>query len=191
MVRAWKSKGRIPNCVLLHSQIDNLTKKETIVERNDSGEVHIAEDCITWLSPKFGEVTVNLNDVKLIGEFTTAEGPFFDDWFLVFVYADGSWDKISIYATNIELINEHLSKRFNLNNSYWLTNSAQWNSVIVYPNQLRGKELFVLISPDGYKEPKNIIDHIKSAFGIGIYGKDWYMDLSEDAKSLILEKPGK
>lgn len=161
-------------------------KESSIIDRNSSGAVYVQGEYLVWRTADDSMVKVNLNEVVLIGEYTTDEGPIFDDWFLAFVYADGSWDKISVYADRIDEIIEYLGTRFNFNSSFHLANSAVWNSNIFYPKILLGTKLFEMTSPDGYKEPKTFLDHIKVALGIGKYGKAWYFDLSPEVRQYLL-----
>jgi len=160
-------------------------KEDPIIERNDSGKVYISKNIITWVLSNNNQITIDLNNVKVIGEYTTDDGPFFDDWFLSFVYSDGTWENISIYADNIESVRDYLSKTFGLDTSYYLANSTNWNSHILYPKDYLGHKLFEMTSPQGYKEPETVIDHIKLSFGLGKYRKAWNFDLTPEVKTLL------
>jgi hypothetical protein len=160
-------------------------KKDPIIDRNDSGKVNVSQDIITWAMISDDRITIDLNDVKFIGEYTTDDGPFVDDWFLSFVYSDGTWDNISVYADNIESVKDYLSKKFSLDTSYYLANSTKWDSQILYPKAFLGHKLFEMISPKGYKEPETLIDHIKLSLGLGKYGKAWYFDLTPEVKAAL------
>ena len=110
--------------------MNSFMKEDFIIDRNGSGAVYIEDDNLVWRTADDSMVKVNLNGVVLIGEYTTDEGPHFDDWFLTFVYADSTWDKVSVYADKIDEIIEYLQRRFNFNSSFHLANSTAWNSNI-------------------------------------------------------------
>jgi hypothetical protein len=81
---------------------------------------------------------------------------------------------------------EYLGKVFNIDFSlYFLTNSAQWKSFIRYPKILEGKECFAFVSPKGYRAPRNILERLKSALGLGIYGESWGVDLTNEVKDFL------
>ena len=84
------------------------------------------------MPPNGPDVTISIGDVIVIGEYTTDAGPFFDDWFLVFVYKTGDWDSISNYANRIDILKQHLSKIYNTDLSkYLLTNSTELGNAFV------------------------------------------------------------
>jgi len=39
-----------------------------------------------------------MSAIRLIGEYTNSDGPYLDDYFFVFVLADGTWRQASFYA---------------------------------------------------------------------------------------------
>lgn len=140
--------------------------------------------------PDGDNISINLGTVGVIGIYTTNSGPYADDWFLAFVHSNGTWQEISVYADGYDELTSYLSGLYDTDlTTPSLTSSTVWASAIRYPKHLAGKELFVLQPPKGYKPPTNLLQILKSGLGIGAYGKDWEMDLTDWVKS-ELEKPG-
>jgi len=108
---------------------------------------------------------IGINNIVLIAEYTTDEGPWLDDHFLVFVsaadnslniaaasfYSDGRDDTLKVLAL-------HLGSAIELS----LLGSTTWASRVVWPPELAGKDYF------DSKEvaPVTVTDRIKRlAFG--------------------------
>ena len=109
--------------------------------KQDSGSITVEGDVLVW---RDGEEVI-ISDTVVVGEYTTSDGPWFDDWFLVLVMKDGSWHSISQYAKNIEAVIAYLNKKFQADIvACSLVSSTSWNSVVLYPAHLKGKPLFNL-----------------------------------------------
>jgi len=70
-------------------------------------------------------------DIALVAEYTTNEGPFGDDWFLVFAVANKAPDFMtcSVYSDGRDQALEFLRSRFAIEPK--LTNSTEWKSVVL------------------------------------------------------------
>ena len=165
---------------------------QTIIEReNSSGTVSFKGKLINWRKTDGYNVTINLGQVAVIGEYTTDRGPFADDWFLVFVFKGGEWEKVSVYAEGFQELVQFLSQRFNIDFAIpFLTNGTEWKSFVRYPQNLEAKELFRLTPPRGYKPPTTILQNMKVALGLGVYGKDWEVQLADEVKVEIAKASG-
>jgi hypothetical protein len=109
-----------------------------------SGEIEVENDKITWKCNGEKVAEVNLNQISIIGEYTVDS--IHDDWFIVFVEKDGTWKRISMFAENVAELLIVLAEKFNPEiGKTQLTNSTKWNSVISYPELLRGKNLFKIV----------------------------------------------
>ncbi len=141
---------------------------------------------IEWQNPNGSDVVIELDDVVAIGEHTTDAGPFFDDWFLTFIYRTGNRDSIPVYADGTDGLKHHLSNFYNTDFSkYFLVNVAEWRSYIRYPKDLEGKPLFVIHAPKDYRKPQNLFNILNSILGIGVYGKSWELQLTDELKSKL------
>lgn len=155
-----------------------------------SSIISLQGDKVIWHNEDLVFSTFNLLDVVAIGEYTTASGSWFDDWFLVFVKNDGSWNKVSYYANNIEELIEYLSSKFDpdLEVSV-LAESTSWKSVVRYPVVLKGKQLFERVPSDCYNPPRNLLQKYLHAFGIGKFDTSMKIALSEEVRDFISKEP--
>lgn len=149
---------------------------------NPSGKVFIQDEFILWHSEDVELVRVRINDIVAIGEYTTADGPLADDWFMVFVCSGGEWYQISRYAENMDEVLKTLSAHFNSDlNTSFLVNSTEFRSIVLYPLVLREKPLFqILDSPT--KNNKNFLKKLLVSVGLE---SQIYFDLSEEIKMLL------
>ncbi|MCZ8198594.1 MAG: hypothetical protein O9267_13405 [Flavobacterium sp.] len=109
-----------------------------------SGEIKLELEKIIWVYENENIVEIYFDEIFIIGEYTIDS--IFDDWFIVFVSRDGSWEKISMFAENIDLLLNALSDKYNIEvGQTQLANSTKWNSIISFPNSIRGKKLFNLV----------------------------------------------
>jgi hypothetical protein len=81
-------------------------------------------------------------NIVLVGEYTANEGPFGDDWFLVFAIANKTpyFTTCSIDSDGRDEALEFLRTRFAIEPK--LTNSTEWKSVVLWPRAIEGAELF-------------------------------------------------
>ena len=84
--------------------------------------------------------------VRAIGEYTTATGPFLDDYFIVFVTDESDrWYEASFYADDRDLFLSALSKLLGDEINPGLCNSTNWKTRVLWPKRLEGEELFIFI----------------------------------------------
>src|SRR5216683_4659890 len=85
---------------------------------------------------------LNPGNIVLVAEYTTNEGPFGDDWFLVFAVGNKNpyFTTCSIYSDGRDEALEFLRTRFAIEPK--LTNSTEWKSVVLWPSAVEGAELF-------------------------------------------------
>lgn len=126
-----------------------------------------------------GEVffELELENVKLIGEYTNDQGPFFDDWFLVFVDVQNRSFKVSMYSENIENTIDEIVKFFQFERTLSLVNSADWKSVILWPERMKGKEFLQLIQV----KPTTFLGKIGAIFGLKRTG----LDVTDEVKEFL------
>lgn len=109
----------------------------------NSGTIRIENNTIFWDYKNESVMSINAEEISVIGEYTFESDS--DDWFLVFVFDDGSWKRISMYVDNIQYLFKFLSEYIHINLfDTQLANSIQTKSVVYYPYSLRGLNLFVL-----------------------------------------------
>ena len=109
-----------------------------------SGEIEIEIHKIIWKYKDEIVTKIDFAEIIMIGEYTIDS--IFDDWFIVFVFKNGSWKRISMFAENINELLIVLSEKFNSEvGQTQLANSAKWNSKISHPKSLRGQKLFKIV----------------------------------------------
>jgi hypothetical protein len=157
-----------------------------IQKDHSSGIVSVKDDKLFWDLNDKNILEVGINDIVVIGEYTNAEGPFFDDWFLTFVTRDGQWHSVSWYAENIEQVTQYLSNKFHPNLSVsHLMNSTGWKSLVRYPLHLEDQPLFILVPSDSFKAPKTVIDKIFFSIGIGAFDTTKIMLLAQEVTNEV------
>lgn len=153
------------------------------MKENSSGIIKIKDNLICWEFKGKMLEEVNADHVEVIGEFTNTNGPMHDDWFLVFVFKDGSWKSISLYADNADQLTEFLTQKFGHDlNQHHLTNSIIWNSVVVHPKHLTGQPLFAF-TMESVPKSKSLINRILNPLGREKFRKQHMVDLTEEVKS--------
>jgi hypothetical protein len=85
---------------------------------------------------------VALDDLRIIGEFTTPDGPLLDDYFICFVAVDGATLAAPIDADGCRETLAELGQRLGLALEPGLVNSTEYASRILWPAELRGEALF-------------------------------------------------
>jgi hypothetical protein len=118
---------------------------------------------------------INVFDIKAIGEFTTADGPFIDDWFLTFI-TQTDWIEIPMYTDGMTEFLTDLGNLLNSNLSAKLTNSTDWKTRVMYPIDFKEKELYEIENI----EPKTFWERVKKLIGI----QDTVRVLSTELKQL-------
>jgi hypothetical protein len=117
--------------------------KALIRKAAESGVLRFDGSLITYTSQRYGSFSVPLSEVAAIGELTTDNGPFIDDWFLVFVLRGGSeWFETSMYAEGIESFREQLSAALGSPIISSLAASTDFASRIIWPVAFAGRPLF-------------------------------------------------
>lgn len=117
----------------------------------ESGVLRFDASLITYISRYYGSFSIPLSEVAVVGEFTTDNGPFIDDWFLVFVPRIGDdWFEASMYAVGIESFREQLSSALGFTIIGSLAASTDFTSRILWPPALTDRPLFTFSPVTGF-----------------------------------------
>jgi hypothetical protein len=112
-----------------------------------SGAIQCSEDSIAYHSAG-GGWSVRISDIRLIGEYTTANGPYVDDYFFVFLAApEGGWHQASYYAKGMEETLRSIEQNFGTPMQLFLCKSTDFKTRIIWPPRLKGRELMEVIPP--------------------------------------------
>ena len=154
--------------------------------QNTSGIVYTKGDIIFWDYQDWNILQITITEISIIGEYTNSDGPWFDDWFVVFVSRDSNWQSIPMDVDGLFKVLEYLSIQFQSRvDEFMLGNSSQWNSVVTYPESLKGKTLFKLTPTAEYKQPKTIPDKLLSSLGFGNFNTTQDIGLSDEIKQFL------
>ena len=104
---------------------------------------------------------IDVKEIKAIGEFTTADGPYTDDWFLTFI-TKNKWIEIPMYTDGMTDFLTDLGKIIGADLNVKLTNCADWKTRIMFPAELKEKELYGIENI----EPKTFWERIKRGIGM-------------------------
>ncbi len=103
-----------------------------------------------------------VKDLQVLGEYTTSNGPELDDHFLVFMQGQEDWIEISFESGDCEALLSALGREVCANITPTLSNSTIEQSRVLWPESLKGKELF-----EFREVPQNgFVGWIKKFFGI-------------------------
>jgi hypothetical protein len=120
---------------------------------------------------------VKIEEIKVIGECTTANGPFIDDWFYLYILGTNDIRQISAYAHGTEEVLNKLGERLNIELKPRLVASTKWETNILWPTDLIGQKVFKEIST----KPSEFIEKVKTKLGLA--DKEW--DLTENVKKSV------
>jgi hypothetical protein len=154
--------------------------QEEIKKENSSGIVRLEGDIVFWDYNNKNILQIDLNEIVVIGEYTNADGPYFDDWFITFVTKEGKWQSIPWYADNIDALTQYLNNKFQQDFTVtYLAGSTEFNSIVHYPLHLKEKTLFAVTPSATYKEPKTLLDKILFSIGLGNFNTTKNINLTE------------
>ena len=135
---------------------------------------------------RYSLADINNFDIKIVGEYTTAAGPFADDWFLVLVNENRKWVEISYDIPDIDDYIDNLNRRLQTSLiGPSLANSSTFNSIITYPASLAGKKLFELAPQTGFNPPRNKFQIFLHGLGIGSFNYDMSISLTQEVTNWL------
>lgn len=153
-----------------------LTDKQK--ENNDrwSGTISLDNEHIVFKSEGKELIKLLLTNVKVIGEMTTVADPMANDWYFIFVDKNNQEHYVPAYANNMETFQKQISERLGIEIYGRLFSSIDFDSNILYPNELLGKKLFDIIETN----PKNSWEKILKFLGLG---NPKSVELTEEVKN--------
>jgi hypothetical protein len=114
----------------------------------DSGRLSYDAENLRYTSAVFGSWSIAVDSIGIVGEYTNQDGPFLDDYFLIFVgKSRQEWWQASFYAEGREAFLLAFEKKFPGVNQLGLCGSTSFESRVVWPPRHHGKPLFVFSRP--------------------------------------------
>jgi hypothetical protein len=120
---------------------------------HDSGKIWIENGIIYYLWDMMKtRWKIPINKIKIIAEYTNQDGPFFDDYFLVFAISSEEQLTASFYAEGRGAVLVELGKILNVELKFSLLNSADFKSCVMWPPDLSGEEFleFYILPPKSF-----------------------------------------
>jgi hypothetical protein len=112
-----------------------------------SGEIRCADDSISYRSSS-GDCSLPISAIRLIGEYTTSEGPCIDDYFFVFLTApEGGWHQASFYAKGRDEALQLLGEKIGAPIEAGLCNSTEFKTRIIWPLRLKNQAMMDVLPP--------------------------------------------
>ena len=122
--------------------------------------------------------SLDIDQIKFIGEYTTSAGPFVDDYFFVFADTVDQWWQASTLAVDPETFWKELGEKLNCKLIPGLFASTSWATRVMYPLSLEGQELFKLVKEES--KPKTFWQKL-----FGSSDENERIELTEPVKSLF------
>jgi hypothetical protein len=111
-------------------------------EKKGRATIAVIEDGLTYYD-EYGHTLWNIKSesIVLVAEYTTNEGPFGDDWFLVFAVGNKNplFFTCSVYSHGSEELFQFLRARFGVTAK--LTNNTEWKSIVLWPEAIADARL--------------------------------------------------
>ena len=128
---------------------------------NNSGRYRIADGVISYRSEVYGSWELPVSEVTVIGEYTNEDGPFADDYFLVFLSRNESWwFEGSFYGEGRDEVLHELSTLLGSEISLGLSHTTTFTSRILWPEKMRGEAFFDFQSQGLFKNRQVLaMDH--------------------------------
>lgn len=132
-----------------------------------SGVLRLDGGMLKYDSPDYGQWKIPVTDIIAFGEYTTDNGPFIDDWFMVFVTKNLDWVEASNFCADCEEVRSKLAELWGQNSLHGkLWGSTDFASRVIWPAALAEQPLFVWTP-----RPQSLWQRIKSC-GIAILDKN-------------------
>ena len=108
-----------------------------------SGVLSIDGPTLSYASPDYGNWQISISEIIAFGEYTTDNGPYIDDWFMVFVTRDFNWVEASNYCAGANDIRTALAQRWGVESLYGkLWGHTDFASRVIWPTDLADQPLF-------------------------------------------------
>lgn len=111
---------------------------------NQSGRIKLEGDTIVYTLPERVAWRVAVADLRVVGEYTTTDCPYGDDYFFVFIARD-QWFEASFYADGRDTLLAELGDRLDHKLQTGLCNSTSLASRVLWPARFEGHPLFDLV----------------------------------------------
>lgn len=110
-----------------------------------SGEIKCSNEVLSYRA-EAASWTVNISDIRLIGEYTNSDGPYLDDYFFVFLTSfENGWHEASFYARGRDEMLDTLSMMLGSSIDTGLCDSTSYKSRIIWPSKWKNQEMMEVL----------------------------------------------
>lgn len=108
-----------------------------------SGVLSIEGPALRYASHDYGTWSIPISEIIAFGEYTTDNGPYIDDWFMVFVTSDFDWVEASNYCAGSDDVRTALAEQWSVESLYGkLWGHTDFASRVIWPSSLADRPLF-------------------------------------------------
>ncbi len=115
---------------------------------NTDDKLTIIDNKIIYEPTPNDKLSLDIDRVKFIGEYTTSGGPTSDDWFFVFADTVDQWRQVPASAVDHKTFWKDIGHKLNCELSPGLFASTSWATRVIYPKHLVGQDLFIVVKSD-------------------------------------------
>lgn len=128
---------------------------------SDSGTIAVEDGVIKFGSREYGDWKVPVTSIRLIGEYSTQDGPFAEDDFLVLCDGRNEFE-VPSSAVGIQEVMGHLSQVCGVEVVLTLGLTTDFSSRIIFPCQLAERPLFEFVESN-----RGLFSKIRRIVGFG------------------------
>ena len=117
-------------------------KQNANSQEHTYGKIYLDNNTIILERDNEEILRLAVTELKLIGEFTTANGPIDDDWYIVFMTSEKNWYQIPEYTPGMLELLQELSGVLREDVMCSLFGSTSWATRILWPKAVEGAEIW-------------------------------------------------
>jgi hypothetical protein len=150
---------------LLNSRIApaKINLRESIVAKENNPALRLIDGALEYRRSDGEPIwTTSVKSLVLMAEYTTNEGPYIDDYFLVFVTVENGsqyFATASFYSDGRDEVVKQLAEQWAAAIELGLANSTDWKSRVVWPPELVGHDYFEFVEV----QPNNVLARLRKA----------------------------
>lgn len=132
-------------------------------EGQKQSRIYLEKEHIVLNAENIELTRIPIGDIKLVGEYTTANGPVVDDWFIVFMTSAKDWTQISEYTPGMLEMLKDLGTHLEAEITGSLFASTSWKTNIIWPKNVERLEMWDVIT----QKPTTLIGRLRQVMGMG------------------------
>jgi hypothetical protein len=127
------------------------SEHELKMGKDNSKRIWIEGSLINYQWRNSSRWTLPIAELEVVGEYTDPNGPYVDDFFLVFIARpEHLWYEASFYADGTDEFLKELGRQLGAEIACGLLNSTDYNSRVMWPPEVEGIELFEFVPVESH-----------------------------------------